>query len=150
MMFDKLNQLSGASHDLPFPESTERKFSGRSRLYIGNLPNDITDEEINNLFKQFGETRELFVNKEKNFGFIRMDYHFNAEKAKHEINGLSIKGRNIKVRFAPNGSILRVKNLDEFVTNELLHTAFSVFGEVSAYYYFLHITNVLLLQTIPF
>lgn len=58
--------------DLPPIEQPEVKFNGRSRLYIGNLTNDITEEEIQNLFGQFGETAELFLNKEKNFGFIKM------------------------------------------------------------------------------
>lgn len=71
-MYDKLNQLGGTSYDLPHLENTEKRFSGRSRLYIGNLPNDVVEEEIGNLFKQYGETSELFINKEKNFGFIRM------------------------------------------------------------------------------
>lgn len=71
-MFEKLNQLGGSTYDLQPLETTEKKFSGRSRLYIGNLPNEITEDEISNLFKQYGETSELFINKEKNFGFIRM------------------------------------------------------------------------------
>lgn len=58
--------------DLPPIDQTETKFNGRSRLYIGNLSNDVTEEEILNMFSQFGEAAELFVNKEKNFGFIKM------------------------------------------------------------------------------
>lgn len=58
--------------DLPQIDQTELKFNGRSRLYIGNLTSDVTEEEIMNLFGQFGEAAELFLNKEKNFGFIKM------------------------------------------------------------------------------
>lgn len=64
--------ISGPTHDLPAQETTEKKFSGRNRLYIGNLTNDVTEEEIQQMFQQYGEISELFVNKEKNFAFLRM------------------------------------------------------------------------------
>ena len=49
----------------------ERKFTGRCRLFVGNLAN--TDEdELKGMFEQFGEVAEVFVNKEKGFGFIRL------------------------------------------------------------------------------
>lgn len=72
MLANKLKDLTGPIHDLPPLEQSEVKFNGRSRLYIGNITSDVTEEEINNLFGQFGETAELFLNKEKNFGFIKM------------------------------------------------------------------------------
>lgn len=127
---DRLNGISGPAYELPAVDTSEKKFSGRNRLYIGNLPADITEEDVTELFKPFGETSELFINKEKNFGFVRLDYRNNAEKAKRELDGTVRKGRTLKVRFAPNGATLKVKNLTPFVTNELLHAAFSVFGEV--------------------
>lgn len=43
------------------------------------------------------------------------------------------KGRSLKVRFAPPGAAIKVKNLTPWVTNELLEKAFSVFGDVSFY-----------------
>ncbi|KAJ1531591.1 hypothetical protein ONE63_000263 [Megalurothrips usitatus] len=127
---EKLAALSGPTHDLPPLDLAEKKFSGKNRLYIGNLTNDVTEEEINALFQKFGETAELFVNKEKNFAFIRMDFHVNAEKAKRELDGSMRKGRPLKVRFAPNSTAVKVKNLTPYVTNELLEKAFSIFGDI--------------------
>lgn len=40
------------------------------------------------------------------------------------------KGRTLRVRYASLGSALKVKNLSQHVSNELLHQAFSQFGEV--------------------
>lgn len=127
---ERLNSISGPAYELPTVDTSEKKFSGRNRLYIGNLSADVNEEEITEMFKQFGESSELFINKEKNFGFIRLDYRNNAENAKRELDGTVRKGRTLKVRFAPNGATLKVKNLTPMVTNELLHVAFSVFGEV--------------------
>ncbi|XP_026279754.1 hrp65 protein [Frankliniella occidentalis] len=127
---EKLSTLAGPTHDLPPLDLSEKKFSGKNRLYIGNLTNDVTEEEITSLFQKFGETSELFVNKEKNFAFIRMDFHVNAEKAKRELDGSMRKGRPLKVRFAPNSTAVKVKNLTPYVTNELLDKAFCIFGDI--------------------
>lgn len=131
---DRLNErlagLSAPTHDLPPQDTREKKFTGRCRLYIGNLTGDVTEEEITLLFQPYGETAELFVNKEKNFAFIRLDYRANAEKAKRELDGQMRKGRALKVRFAPHSAAVKVKNLTPWVSNELLEKAFSVFGEI--------------------
>lgn len=69
---ERIMAISGPTHDLPPQEVSEKKFSGRNRLYIGNLTNDVTDEEIQTMFRKYGEISELFVNKEKSFAFLRM------------------------------------------------------------------------------
>lgn len=71
-MANKLRDLMGPLIDIPSIDQAEVKFNGRSRLYIGNLTSDVTEEEITKLFSAFGECSELFLNKEKNFGFIKM------------------------------------------------------------------------------
>ena len=52
----------------------------------------------------------------------------NAEKAKLELDRSSFKGRNLNVRLASQSSVIKVSNLGDFVTNELLrmylHTTF--------------------------
>ena len=131
MIQQKLKQLQGPTHELPSIEHEEIKFSGRNRLYIGNLTNDVTEEELRALFKPFGEIGEAFINTEKNFAFIKVDYHANAEKAKRELDGHMRKNRPLRVRFAPNATTIRVKNLTSHVTNELLHKSFEIFGPVS-------------------
>jgi len=128
----RLRAIAGPTHELPpiDTSSEETKFSGRNRLYIGNLTSDMNEDEIRELFKPFGEVGEIFHNAEKNFCFLKVDFHVNAEKAKRELDGLMRKGRQLRVRFAPNATILRVKNLTPFVSNELLYKSFEVFGPV--------------------
>lgn len=129
-IFQKLNNLQGPTHDLPSIKYEEIKFSGRNRLYIGNLTGDTTEEELKELFKDFGEINEVFLNAEKFFAFVKIDYRSNAEKAKRELDGFMRKNRALRVRFAPNATAIRVKNLTPYVTNELLHKAFEIFGQV--------------------
>lgn len=50
----------------------KKKFTGRCRLFVGNITPDTTEEEFKDLFKPFGEINECFVNGSKGFGFIRL------------------------------------------------------------------------------
>lgn len=64
--------------------------------------------------------------------YFPQDYRANAEKAKTALDGSMYKNRSIKVRFAPQSAAIKCKNLNPFVTNELLEWGFQVFGEVSS------------------
>ncbi|KAH8309963.1 hypothetical protein KR067_010417 [Drosophila pandora] len=127
----RLRSIAGPTLELaPVEVPTEAKFSGRNRLYVGNLTGDVTDDELREMFKPFGEIGEIFSNVEKNFTFLKVDYHINAEKAKRALDGSMRKGRQLRVRFAPNATILRVSNLTPFVSNELLYKSFEIFGPI--------------------
>ncbi|XP_050331699.1 protein no-on-transient A-like isoform X4 [Bactrocera neohumeralis] len=127
----RLRAIGGPTHELPPVEATEEpKFSGRNRLYVGNLTNDISENELREMFKPYGEIGEIFCNAEKNFTFLKLDYHINAQRAKRELDGTMRKGRQLRVRFAPNATILRIKNLTPFVSNELLYRSFEIFGPI--------------------
>jgi splicing factor, proline- and glutamine-rich len=106
------------------------KFSGRNRLYVGNLTSDVKEEELKELFSPYGEISETFINTEKNFAFLKVDYRMNAERAKKELDGRMRKNRPLRVRFAPNATIIRVKNLNQYVSNELLYAGFDIFGPI--------------------
>lgn len=130
MVNSKLKNLQGPMNELPELNFEEVKFSGRNRLYIGNLTNDVTEDELKELFKPYGEISEAFINAEKNFAFLKIDFRANAERAKKELDGCMRRNKPIRIRFAPNATKIRVKNLTSFVTNELLYKAFEIFGQV--------------------
>ncbi|XP_075995442.1 splicing factor, proline- and glutamine-rich [Genypterus blacodes] len=108
----------------------EKTYTQRCRLFIGNLPNDITEDEFKILFSKYGEPSEVFINKGKGFGFIRLESRALAEIAKVELDDTPMKGRPLRVRFATHSAALSVKNLSPFVSNELLEEAFTQFGMV--------------------
>ncbi|KAA0710422.1 Splicing factor, proline- and glutamine-rich 100 kDa DNA-pairing protein [Triplophysa tibetana] len=108
----------------------EKTYTQRCRLFIGNLPNDITDVEFRRLFAKFGDPSEVFINQSKGFGFIRLESRAVAEIAKAELDDTPMKGRPLRVRFATHSAALSVRNLSPFVSNELLDEAFSQFGVV--------------------
>ena len=72
MLMEKLASMSGSTIDLPIRLFAENKFSGRSRLYVGNLGSDINEHDLKEYFAPYGEIAEVFLNKEKGFAFVRV------------------------------------------------------------------------------
>ncbi|XP_058468291.1 paraspeckle component 1 isoform X2 [Solea solea] len=113
-----------------FRRPGEKTFTQRCRLFVGCLPFDIPEEEFTNMFAKYGNVNEVFINRERGFGFIRLETKMLAEIAKAELDGTILNNRPIRVRFATHGASLSVRNLLPVVTNELLEQAFSQFGPV--------------------
>ncbi|CAL8309125.1 unnamed protein product [Merluccius merluccius] len=113
-----------------FRKPGEKTFTQRCRLFVGNLPSDLSEEDFRRLFCKYGEANEVFINRDRGFGFIRLESRTLAEIAKAELDGTVLKNRPIRIRFATHGAALTVRNLSPVVTNELLEEAFSQFGPV--------------------
>ena len=129
-VFDRLQAIAGQpTTGLEEKEKEEKKFTNHCRLFVGNVVG-VKQDEFEELFKEFGEVSDTFINSEKGFGFIKLDYRGNAEKAKSALDGKVVKNKPLKVRFAAHGAALKVKNLSPWVSNELLEHAFSVFGDI--------------------
>jgi len=71
-----------------------------SKLYIGNLSYSVTNEELEELFSNYGEVKEIKIIEGKGFAFVELASQAEAEKAKGELNGSDFKGRTLKVDFA--------------------------------------------------
>ncbi|MBN3308225.1 PSPC1 protein, partial [Amia calva] len=113
-----------------FRKPGEKTFTQRCRLFVGNLPTDLTEEDFKKLFSKYGEANEVFINRDRGFGFIRLETRTLAEIAKAELDGMILRNRPLRIRFATHGSALTVRNLSPVVSNELLEQAFSQFGPV--------------------
>ncbi|XP_029483961.1 non-POU domain-containing octamer-binding protein-like [Oncorhynchus nerka] len=122
---------AGITIDLQnFRKPGEKTYTQRSRLFVGNLPTGVTEAEVEKLFSKYGKAAEIFINKDRGFGFIRLETKTVAEIAKAELDETSFRGRQLRVRFATHGAALAVKNLPQFISNELLEEAFSFFGQI--------------------
>jgi RNA recognition motif-containing protein len=53
-------------------KKNDKKFTGRCRLFVGNLPNDISETEFKEIFSKYGEIGEVFLNNARSFGFIKL------------------------------------------------------------------------------
>jgi len=68
-----------------------------SKLYVGNLKYAITDEQLAQLFAEFGEVKSANVIKGKGFGFVEMGTIEEANKAHEALNGKEFEGRTIRI-----------------------------------------------------
>jgi len=75
-------------------------------IFVGNLSKEVTDEELQNLFSEYGNIRsvkvirDLFSGESKGFGFIEMPGQAEAQKAITELNAKELKGKKIVVNEA--------------------------------------------------
>lgn len=128
---EETNVNESLSLDLQsFRKPGEKTFTQRCRLFVGNLPQGVSEEELENIFAKYGKASEVFINKERGFGFVRLETRIIAEIARAELDDTPFRGKPIRVRFATHGAALTVKNLPEFASNELLEEAFSIFGQI--------------------
>ena len=71
-----------------------------SRLYVGNLPYSIAEEQLRELFSNYGEVKEVRIIPNRDFGFIEMSDSSEAERAKEALDGSEFEGRTLKVNEA--------------------------------------------------
>lgn len=75
-------------------------------IFVGNLSQDVNEEDLMNLFSQHGQVREvkiirdLFSQQSKGFGFVEMPGLAEAQKAIKEINTVELKGKKLTVNEA--------------------------------------------------
>ncbi|HGJ65891.1 TPA: RNA-binding protein [bacterium] len=73
------------------------------KLYIGNLSFNISEEELEEAFSQFGEIVSTAIIKDsvsgrsKGFGFIEYAQEDSAKSAVEGMNGKELDGRTLKV-----------------------------------------------------
>lgn len=75
-------------------------------IYVGNLSYDMTENDLQELFGEFGTiVKANIINdrdsgRSKGFGFVEMEVAEDGKKAIEELDGQDVKGRNIKVNEA--------------------------------------------------
>ena len=76
------------------------------KLYVGNLPHSMTDEQLNTLFSEAGNVASAKVvtdrqtGQPRGFGFVEMETKLEAQKAISMINGRTVDGRPLAVNEA--------------------------------------------------
>ena len=49
----------------------EKRFNIRARLFVGSLPGEVDEDWLKELFKPHSDVSEVFLHREKGFGFVR-------------------------------------------------------------------------------
>ena len=77
-----------------------------TKLYVGNLPFKVREEDLMALFQQAGTVqsvniiRDKFSGQSRGFGFVEMASDEEAQKAVETLNGHSLENREIIVNEA--------------------------------------------------
>jgi len=75
-------------------------------IYISNLSFNVTDEDLQDYFAEYGEVSsakvimDKFTGKSRGFAFVEMPDDEAAKKAIQELDGASVDGRTIGVSVA--------------------------------------------------
>ena len=76
------------------------------KLYVGNLPHEMTEEQLNTLFSEAGAVASAKIitdrhtGQPRGFGFVEMETKLEGQKAISMLNGRSIDGRSLAVNEA--------------------------------------------------
>ena len=77
-----------------------------SKLYVGNLSYSVTEGDLERLFAEAGQVKEVAIildrqtRQSKGFGFVEMTTEAEAQKAIEMFNNYDLGGRNITVNIA--------------------------------------------------
>jgi RNA recognition motif-containing protein len=75
-------------------------------IYVGNLSQQVTENDLREAFESFGQVTDIkiikdrFTSESKGFGFIEMPAKQEAESAMEDLNGTDLKGKTINVNEA--------------------------------------------------
>ena len=75
-------------------------------IYVGNIPWKVDDDELKELFSQYGDVESATVikykdtNRSKGFGFVEMESKEAGEAAIEALDGNDFGGRDLRVNEA--------------------------------------------------
>jgi RNA recognition motif-containing protein len=77
-----------------------------SKIYVGNVPFDATEEGLRGYFEKFGTVElvtiivDRLTGKSRGFGFVQFFSELGASRAIDAANGQEYQGRNLRVSWA--------------------------------------------------
>ena len=117
-------------------------FSPEATLYIGNLQHHVTDMELYNYFRPYGNVmscrimKDIYSGESRGFAFISYQNKEEAQKAKDALNYQKINGWEIRISFKkspsdfdPKANIF-IKNLDREVSTKQIDELCQQFGTI--------------------
>ena len=75
-------------------------------IYVGNLSSEVTEDDLQEAFKEFGQVESVTIIKDKftgesrGFGFVEIPAKAEAQSAITGLEGKELKGRTLKVNEA--------------------------------------------------
>lgn len=73
------------------------------QIYVGNLPDEFTDDQLKSMFEPFGRVVAATVGKEKGYGFVQMQKKAEARAAAEALRGKDMQGKPLRVKVLKPG-----------------------------------------------
>merc|ERR1712045_1009513 len=80
------------------------------RVYIGNIPSDSRERDIERFFKGYGRIREIVI--KNGYGFVEFDDYRDAEDAVSDLDGKDLSGGRVRVELARDPGDRRDRDRD--------------------------------------
>jgi cold-inducible RNA-binding protein len=102
MSSSELVPLAADCH-CPFRNSTRNETHANMKLYVGNLPYRLSEDELQNTFAAHGQVTSVNIvmdretGRSKGFAFVEMSSDAEAEEALRQLNGKDLGGRPLRV-----------------------------------------------------
>ncbi|KAI8801946.1 hypothetical protein BJ742DRAFT_835053 [Cladochytrium replicatum] len=126
-----------------------RSIAVLSRIYVGSINFELTDNDIRQVFSEFGNvkavsmTMDASTGKHKGYCFVEYDSPEAAQMALETMNGFELGGRQLKVGRPNNYSVsilqtlppappsrIYVSNIHEVVSEDNVEEIFKAFGDI--------------------
>ncbi|RZC90495.1 hypothetical protein C5167_029627, partial [Papaver somniferum] len=78
--------------------------SEQHRVFVDGLDSNITEENLRQIFGQFGEVSDVKIHEGKHCGTVQFDNRACAVEAMGTLNGIQLGGSNIRLAWAPSPS----------------------------------------------
>ncbi|GMM37278.1 U2 snRNP complex subunit [Saccharomycopsis crataegensis] len=119
-------------NNIPFQASWHQEYNDSAYIFIGNLPQPFTEEQILTVFSQFGVPTEIKLVRDretqesKRFAFLKYEDQLSTVLAVDNLNGITLQDRTIrvdhcyyKVQLDDDGNEI-LNEFDRRIRNEML------------------------------